>query len=487
MDVANDKDFPELQGYFPIQKNGTLYAHFAFLVSNPAEPLNIALAGPKWFQVQKDGIGFWLLTKNGYLHHYSDSMPKKLFKITPFVWYIVDLDYNIDEGRYDLIIRQEGQESPLVDLKQQANTPNATSSSVNKFSFIGDLADRSNVVYYLDDVIIGTDKDIITKPFIAPGRRKLFFDYLQDYHAQIHSHPVCLPVDGLADLGIDRSNEYLLDTEGAMIALLTLLDGITTSLESFKYEHPDVYSFLNAVKQWRQGCSALAAGETTMASDHFRAAIQQFDSPLYQLTYAMALAESGRYDEAVAQLGTIYSYWADDPRYAITQTMVALTRKDWQKASWIVEPQAIAVVNKIDMPALKELWAGRLNGDLIASFREELPSAWAEALGEFVMAEQYFYLLLWTGRHYEALEYAQAMVDYLAQHELPTTLWQERIGDSHFISGNYTTALQQYQEIQDQSINKSGLYKKISDIAFKQGDTQTERHYRELVYGNLRP
>ena len=51
-DVVNDKDFPELQGYFPLQKNGKLYAHFAFLVTNPDEPLNIALAGPKWFRVQ---------------------------------------------------------------------------------------------------------------------------------------------------------------------------------------------------------------------------------------------------------------------------------------------------------------------------------------------------------------------------------------------------------------------------------------------------
>lgn len=484
-DVVNDKDFPELQGYFPLQENGKLYAHFAFLVTNPAEPLNIALAGPKWFRVQKDGIGFWLLTKNGYLYHYSDSMPKKLFEVMPFTWYIVDLDYKIDKGKYDLIIRQEGQEAPLVDLKQQANTSSSASSSVDKFSFIGDLADKSNVVYYLDDVIIGTDKNIIKQPFKAPGRRKLFFDYLQDYQVQTHTHPVCLPIEEFDDIGLNESNSYLIKPKGSMNALLILLAGKNTSLKAFEIDHPEVFSFLSAVKQWRLGCEALAARESKKARDHLLAAIGHFDAPIYHLSYAMALAESDRHSEAVAHIGTHYTYWADDPRYAIAQAMIALNHKDWQMASLTLEPYAIAVTNKINKAALNELWAGKLNSDLLSSFKKEIPSIWVEALGEFIMAEQYFYLLLWTDRHYEALEYAQAMTRYLAKHNLPTTLWQARIGDSYFISENYTSALQQYQQILEQSIYKISLYKKISDIAFIQGDIQTERHYRELVYGTL--
>lgn len=485
-DVDSDKDFPELQGYFPLQKNGTLYAHFAFLVTNPLEPLNIALAGPKWFRVHKDGIGFWLLTKNGILHHYSDSMPKKLFEVMPFTWYIVDLNYNIDEGVYDISIRQEGQETPLVELTQQANTSNSANSTVDKFSFIGDLADKSNVVYYLDDVIIGTDKNIINQPFKAPGRRKLFFDYLQDYQAKNYSHPVCLPVDGLEDIGLDDTNGYLINPEGSVITLMNLLAGKNTSLEIFKNKYPEVFSFLNAVKQWRQGCSSLAENEAGKASDHFLKAIQYFDAPIYHLSYAMALAESDRYDEAIALLGALYTDWADDPRYAITQAMVALHHKDWQSASFTLEPYAISVINKMDKAALNKLWAGKLNTDLLATFRKELPDIWVEALGEFIMAEQYFYLLLWTDRHYEALEYAQAITRYLTQHNLPTTLWQERIGDSYFISEDYASALQQYQQILEQHIYKTSLYKKISDIAFLQGDALTERKYRELVYGSLR-
>src|SRR5262245_22801468 len=45
-DVAQDGTFPELQGYFAVQRRGRLYAHFAFLVTDASQDLNIALAGP---------------------------------------------------------------------------------------------------------------------------------------------------------------------------------------------------------------------------------------------------------------------------------------------------------------------------------------------------------------------------------------------------------------------------------------------------------
>ena len=45
-DVSGDGDFPELQGYFPLRSHGTIYLHFALMIANPAEELNIALAGP---------------------------------------------------------------------------------------------------------------------------------------------------------------------------------------------------------------------------------------------------------------------------------------------------------------------------------------------------------------------------------------------------------------------------------------------------------
>jgi hypothetical protein len=78
-DAAGDGDFPELQGYFPVRTEGTLYFHFAMLVTNPDQTLNVALAGPSFFSLTENGIAFWLKTTDGVLHHVSDSIPKKLF------------------------------------------------------------------------------------------------------------------------------------------------------------------------------------------------------------------------------------------------------------------------------------------------------------------------------------------------------------------------------------------------------------------------
>lgn len=485
-EVSGDGDFPELQGYFPLQENGTLFAHFAFLVTNPAEPLNLALAGPKWFQVEKDGIAFWLFTKDGYLYQHSGGKDQKMFELMPFTWYIVDLSYSIEEGHYDLTIRQEQLETPLVELKQQASASGNAYSKVDKFSFIGDLKDLSNVVYYLDDVMIATDNKVIRKSYRAPGRHKLFFDYLQDYQKQVHSHPICLPVNQLTEIGLNDSNQYLMHPEDAFMALMNIIAGNTPDLDSFEHQHPQTFAFLKALKSWKQGCTELAAGEPIKAGDHFLAAIERFDAPMYQLSYAMALAEGNSYQQAVMKLGEQYGYWSNDPRYAIAQAMIAFGHEDWQSADWKLSPFSFSLMNKMDRPTLNALWSGDLNSELMEKFKNKTPEMWEDAIGEFIIAEQYFYLLMWSGRHQEALEYAKAISGYLKEHGLPAALWQSRIGDGYFISGYYTIALQAYQQLLQKPISKISLYKKISDLAYLLGDAQMERHYRELVYGNLR-
>jgi hypothetical protein len=177
-DVAGDGDFPELQGYFPLRRSGWLYAHFALLVTDPGEELNVALAGPSWFELAPDGIAFWLRVVGGELVHVSDSIPRRLLELRPFVWYGVDLAMNLDAGTYDLEIWEEGLAEPVVQLVDRPNATSAPGSAVDKFSFIGDLpgSDRSNVVYFVDDVILGVDEKIALAPLIAPGRRRLFFE-----------------------------------------------------------------------------------------------------------------------------------------------------------------------------------------------------------------------------------------------------------------------------------------------------------------------
>lgn len=176
-DVAKDGDFPELQGYFPLRKEGWLVVHFAFLVVDPEEELNIALAGPGWFTLEQDGISFWLSTRDGALVHTSDSIPKRLLRLKPFTWYGVDVDYAIAAGRYDLRVYEEGVEEPVVALRDVPNASSRPGNAVSMYSFIGAKpGDHSNVIYYVDDVIIATDRQVKMPPFVAPGRRKLFVD-----------------------------------------------------------------------------------------------------------------------------------------------------------------------------------------------------------------------------------------------------------------------------------------------------------------------
>ena len=177
-DVAGDRDFPELQGYFPERRDGWLVIHFALLVTDPAEELNVALAGPRGFGLTEDGISFWLSTRDGDLIHTTDSIPKRLLRLKPFTWYGIDADYDVVRGRYDLRIYEEGIEEPVVSLKDVPNAGSHPGSAVSMFSYIGDLKDRSNVVYYVDDVVVATDRKIKLPRFIAPGRRQYFVDRL---------------------------------------------------------------------------------------------------------------------------------------------------------------------------------------------------------------------------------------------------------------------------------------------------------------------
>jgi hypothetical protein len=175
--VAGDGEFPELQGYFPERRTGWLVLHFSLLVTDPGEELNIALAGLQGFGLRKDGISFWLLTRDGHLLHVSDSIPKKLLRLKPFTWYGIDADYDIERGRYDLRIFEEGSAEPVLSLAGQPNAPNQPGSAVRLFSFIGDKGeDISDVVYYVDDVVLATDRAIKLPPFVAPGRRQFLAD-----------------------------------------------------------------------------------------------------------------------------------------------------------------------------------------------------------------------------------------------------------------------------------------------------------------------
>jgi hypothetical protein len=195
-DVAGDGDFPELQGYFDARATGRLFAHFALLVTDPAEPFNVALAGPGGFGLRPDGLAFWLENRDGVLRHVSDGIPKKLLALVPFTWYQFDLLVDLDRARYQLAVSEEGSDDPVVALADQPTATAQPGSAVDKFSFIGDRGeDVSRVVYYVDDVVIGADTGAAPPPFVAPGRRKLFVELTGDHGALVDGELRC--PDGL--------------------------------------------------------------------------------------------------------------------------------------------------------------------------------------------------------------------------------------------------------------------------------------------------
>jgi hypothetical protein len=290
-DVAEDGDFPELQGYFPERKNGELFFHFAMLVANPQEPLNIALAGPGHFSLTENGIAFWLKTREGTLFHVSDSIPKKLFALEAFVWYVVDVRLDVARGTYDLTIQKERDAAPIVALKHQPNSVNAPGSSVDKFSFVGSVfEDDSNVTYYVDEVVLGTDRAVTLGPFVAPGRRKLFIDRWRETRMLMLKNPGCPPVLSFADFGL-------------------------TSPQDNEHE---------PAAEYQRVCKALKKDPIAAAKRYRALAAQNPRAPIFAIGELAALVQSEDEEAARSRWQELEPLLRDDLRYGMLAGMMGL-------------------------------------------------------------------------------------------------------------------------------------------------------------------
>ena len=442
-DVAGDHDFPELQGYFPIRAKGKLYLHFALMTTDVNEEWNIALAGPGGFRLAKDGIAFWLKTAGGYLTEISDSMPKKLFPMRAFVWYVVDADYDIDAGTYDLAIHQDGIAKPVVEARAQPNAASQAGSRVSMFSFVGDPGtDESNVVYYVDDVLVAVSEAVVHLPFVAPARHKLFFDYWSETHRERAGRPVPPPLLRLDDLGISSTDAAALREGGAAELLGQALSGKPATIPNTLRE--PARQILESVMAWRAGVDKLVARDAKSALAEFdRAARLSPSAPLIEMDAVMALAALGRWDEAGLRLANVAPLWRDDPRL----------------------PAALAAL-------------GVARGDLDAVAVQLREGAEMDGL----MAEEYFLALLWKGDSIAAEQFAGAM---LARGQ-EQNLWRERLGDAAFLAGNMEQARERYEASLVGHPSPSSVWLKLSDVYYKLGDLETERTLRERVYGSLR-
>ena len=479
-DVAEDGGFPELQGYFETVKRGRLHFHFAFLVADTLEDFNIALAGKGHFRLHKHGIAFWLQNQQGNLHHYVAGQAIELFELSPFAWYQVDVSYDIEKGRYDLSIRDERGEH-LVYLLDQRNAADHSHSSINKFSFIGDLGDKFNAAYYVDDVMLYTDDQRQQAEFIAPGRRQLFIDSWNDYHRRLYGKIQCVPATQIIDFGIDTEQFFELVAQGHLQRLNDLLENQLPEIASVVDNHQ-----LYAVYHWQKGCRLLKRRKWTKAIDYFRAAQDLVgNARIYSLSLALAYAGAKQYPQADNLLASIQADWINDQRFAVAQAMIGISRNNTYSAGEWLATLALETYKPGLMDLIEPLHAGHIDDNMITRLKSYAPDEWQQYLQQAVITEQYYFALLWEKREYDALQYAQDVISKLEGLDIASSKWHERAADAAFYGKQYAEAIDYYQRALTLGQPCYCNYLKLADIYHLQGQVDLEREYRQLVYGRF--
>ncbi len=479
-DVAKDGGFPELQGYFKTTDKGKLYFHFALLVADTAEDFNIALAGRSHFRLVKHGIGFWLQNRDGVLHHYVDKHPVELFALIPFVWYLVDLSYDIENGEYDLTIRNEYGED-IVLLKAQQNAVNAAGSTVNKFSFIGDLKDRQNASYYVDDVMVYSQNKLALDDFVAPGRRKLFIDSWNDYHRRLYGKIQCIPGVQITDFGIDIDGFFELVKQGHQELVNRLLENKPVEAGKWQDNH-----LLSAIYLWQQGCNQLKTAEWQLAIDNFQAAQNLVgNARIYQLSLALAYAGAEQYQQVDNLLAGIQADWVNDQRLAVAYAMVGISRNDTFSASEWLASLAFDSYESDLQELIKPLHAGLIDKNMVAQLKSYAPDDWPHFLQQAVVTEQYYFSLLWQKRYQDAFYYATEVIDKLKKLDIRSSKWHERAGDAAFYGGTNDKAIVNYKLALEINETCYVNYLKLADVYHVTGNILLERENRQHVYGKF--
>jgi len=475
-DVAGDEDFPELQGYFPQQSTGLLLLHFAMMTPTPAEPFNIALAGPAHFTMRQDGISFWLRNDNGLLRHTSDAIPKRLLRLEAYRWYIFEAVLDLDRGVYDLTIDDENGDR-LLALTNQANATASSQSAVNMLSLIGDLADVGNGDVFFDDISIAASDARPPGPMVAPGRRQLFVDQWNAYRQDLIGKLQCLPPHDYLDFALEHAGAVLV--EDFLSHSLAVIKGHLTEISPALAQQ----RYLQALLKWRIGCDALRAGDAAVANSAFDVAARALpDAPQVLMTQALARAAQDDYAGAVALLENGRGYGGEYLQWDAAEAMVAFHFEDDPTAEQA--SAAAAAVYAAGKRELRDLLEASRRADAMSQLAGA--SLWTEPLAAALLPEQYFFAQLWQENYTAAAEFAEGLVDLIRHHEGNPGAWLERQADARLFAGRTELAQGLYQQARNYAHGSSRIVSKLSDVAFLLGDPVAERKYREQVYGYLR-
>jgi len=235
------------------------------------------------------------------------------------------------------------------------------------------------------------------------------------------------------------------------------------------------------------GNDELARRQAAAALENFEEAARQApEGKIYQLSSVLALAALERWAEVDARIPLLYADWHNDVRFAIASAMIGVAKGNLSEAErWLREPAEL-ISTQLDDDTVRCLWSGQINEDLVSDLKKLHPLNWRQYIEDWLICEQYYFVLLWQRSFDLAQQYAFRMVERHKQLGLPTWLWRERAGDAAFHAQSYREALRLYEESLKENVNNTSVLLKLSDVYFLFGDLEKEQVYREKVYGTLR-
>lgn len=481
-DQPGDGEFAELQGFFPDKVQGKLYIHFAILIAEPRETLNVAFAGIAHFSMRENGLAIWFKTNAGVVYQVTAGRDEPLFEVEPFLWYVFDIVYDVDRGKYDLTVSAEGREQPVVALRDQANVLGTPGSQLRKYSFIGDIPgrDQSKAWFYVDDILVLSDLPVSEAPFVAPGRRMLFVDIYNQYQKRLQERPGCVPALGYEDFDLSPADLSELGAAGLETPSSSTLQNHEVALPPTV--SPFLASRLSEMKDWSEGCRG---GDAALGL--FRRASRAVPGArIYPMSEVLALVANNDWRRADALFLSLYSLWQDDPRFPAISASIGVARGDLEDAERWLSSSAEVVPRRLRDPLVRKLWSGEIGPGLITELQAEFPSEWPDLVGTALSADLRFYVLLWQNRFEEARGYAERMEGLFQRMELPSGRWIERQGDAAFYHGDYPEARARYEKSLEGRDKPESVYLKLSDAHFMLGNFDLERRYRERIYGSLR-
>lgn len=520
-EVPLDGNFVELQRTFPLKDSGTLLLSFAFLVTNPEDEFNIALAGPNWFILSRDGIGFWLKGSGGKLALYSDSIPKLQAKIQAFRWYRVLCYYHIASGTLDFALWSEGNTKPVVTLNNIANATANLNSRVQTLSFIGDLDDRSSVHYFVDDVVVAynPDEKITLDPSVnvpirfkspdkppktAPigsraaglssatqqpasntnpnDKKSIYFEGFEELSTALQHEVSCIPAIALKDFGIETEQIGRLKGHGLWEEFSKIFDG-ELELRRLDHFHGQDRAVALSVLDWRRGCRAInnkLLPEATAELDNAKRLNP--NSPIIDAAIIVALTLGGKEKESELALMNLFPRWQADPRFTVLAAWMTSFKGNLSGAISALKPRAEELLTReIDQPLLKKILSADFDAQGFIDLQRDYPDRWRHQLDDLLLAQNYYYLLIWDRQLKPAEEFVQAMVARYSKAGISRAAWFERLGDISFLKPNLEQAIAWYRHALEEESTRRSARLKLIEVEIRLGKIDDAARERDLL------